>query len=140
MQIAVHTLVFDKGRILAFEVEPGLYRLPKALLRDSETLANAATRSLKKEAGITARQIQFVGIYDALDRNPVGREIAAVVLAQFWQLIDPSNPLEFTWVENFTTVPFICDQNLILREQGVFAPCSGRLAPFQLVKTNAESI
>ena len=134
MQVAVHALVFDKGRVLAFEQEPGLYRLPKALLREKETLADAAARSLKKEAGITARQLQYVGIYDALDRNPAGREIAAVLLAQFWQFADPGNPPELTWVENFTSVPFVCDQNLILREQGIFAPCSGRLAPFQLVK------
>ena len=134
MQVAVHALVFDKGRVLAFEQEPGLYRLPKALLREKETLADAAARSLKKEAGITARQLQYVGIYDALDRNPAGREIAAVLLAQFWQFADPGNPPKVTWVENFTSVPFVCDQNLILREQGIFAPCSGRLTPFQLVK------
>jgi ADP-ribose pyrophosphatase YjhB (NUDIX family) len=134
MQIAVHALVFDKGRVLAFEQEPGLYRLPKALLREKETLADAAARSLKKEAGIAARQVQFVGFYDALDRNPSGREVAAVLLAQFWRFIDPEDPPELSWVKDFTQVSFVCDQNLILREQGIFAPCSGRLAPFQLVK------
>ena len=136
MQIAVHTLVFDKGRVLAFEQEPDLYRLPKALLRDTETLADAAVRSLKKEAGITARQIQFVGIYDGLNRNPAGREIAAVLLARFW-LQDAGTHPDVRWVDGFNSVAFVCDQNLILREQGVFAPLSGRLTPFELVKASA---
>jgi len=139
MRVAVYALVFDKSRVLAFEKDSGLYSLPKTILRERETLADAAARSLKKEAGIIARQIQFVGIYDAPSREPAFREIATVVLARFWRREEllPDKAPELHWVENFNEASFVEDQNLILQEQGIFAPLSGRLVPFELVKASA---
>ena len=139
MQIAVHALVFDKGCVLSLKPEgAGFYRLPKALLRDGETLVDAAKRSLKKEAGIEATALQFVGIYDALDRNPFGRELAAVVLAQQWRdVVERSKDQDICWVANFKTVPWIFDHVQILAEQEIFAPLSHRQAPLELVRADA---
>jgi ADP-ribose pyrophosphatase YjhB (NUDIX family) len=139
MQIAVHALVFDKGRVLALKPDgAGLYRLPKALLRDGETLVEAAKRSLKKEAGIEATGLQFVGIYDALDRNPLGREVAAVLLAQSWrETAEKGEGAGVCWVADFKGAPWIFDHVQILAEQEIFAPLSHRQAPLELVKADA---
>ena len=139
MQIAVHALVFDKGRVLALKPEDAaLYRLPRTLLRDNETLVDAAKRSLKKEAGIEATALQFVGIYDALDRNPFGRELAAVVLAQQWrEVAEKGKDASVCWVADFKTVPWIFDHVQILAEQEIFAPLSHRQAAMELVKPDA---
>lgn len=139
MQIAVHTLVFDKGCVLSLKPEgAGLYRLPKALLRDGETLVDAAKRSLKKEAGIEATALQFVGIYDALDRNPFGRELAAVVLAQQWrEVAEGTKDLGVCWIAEFKTVPWIFDHAEILAEQEIFASLSHRQTSLELVKADA---
>jgi len=127
MRIAVYILVFDKGRVLALKEDANLYRLPKAILRQEETMASAAQRGLRKETGIEAAELHFTGIYDALDRNPHCREIGAVLLARWWR--DP--PLsrethEIHWVENFASALFAGDQNVMLSEQGIFAPLSSR--------------
>ena len=139
MWIAVHALVFDKGRVLAIKPEGAdPYRLPKALLRDGETLVDAAKRSLKKEAGIEATDAHFVGIYDALDRNPLGRELAAVVLARQWrEVAEKAKDPDVCWVADFKTVSWIFDHVQILAEQEIFASLSHRQPPLELVKADA---
>ena len=136
MQIAVHTLVFDKGCVLSLKPEgAGFYRLPKALLRDGETLVDAAQRSLKKEAGIVDADLHFVGIYDALDRNPLGREVAAVLLARSWR--EAEQDKDVCWVADFKAAPWMFDHVQILAEQEIFASLSRRQGPLELVKADA---
>jgi ADP-ribose pyrophosphatase YjhB (NUDIX family) len=142
MRIAVHALVFDKGRVLAVKGEgTELYSLPKALLKERETLASAAKRALKKETSIIATEpeLQFVGIYDAVDRYPLCREVAAVLLARSWRELpaDASNPKDDCWVPDFRSAPWAFDYAQILAEQGVFAPLSKRTSLFEMVKTDA---
>jgi ADP-ribose pyrophosphatase YjhB (NUDIX family) len=129
MRIAVYPLVFDKGAVLALVAAPECFRLPAAVLRESETIEEAAKRALKKEAAIDGLECQFVGIYDSIDRNPLMREIAAVVLVRSWKhspIVDGRIP-ETDWLLTFNQRKFLFDQNIILLEQGIFAPLSKKV-------------
>jgi ADP-ribose pyrophosphatase YjhB (NUDIX family) len=138
MRIAVHALVFDKDRVLAIKGEgETLYRLPKAILREEEILADAARRGLKKEAGIEALSIQFVGIYDALDRIPSSREIAAVLLVRLWRP-NPTVQTGVHWLERSQDGLFDFDHASILAEQRMFAPLSVKL-PLVLTPETASA-
>ena len=142
MRIAVHALVFDKNSVLAVRPEGAeLLSLPKVFLREGETLASAAKRALRKETNIivTEPELQFVGIYDAVDRCPLCREVAAVLLARSWREApaDTLNLKSDCWVPDFLTAPWAFDYAQILTEQGLFAPLSRRMSPFDMTKTDA---
>jgi ADP-ribose pyrophosphatase YjhB (NUDIX family) len=139
MQLAVNILVFDQGRLLALKAkEEGFYCLPKAYLRSDETLVQAAKRGLRKETGIDAADLHFVGIYDALSRNPAYREIAAVLLARSWHEVpgEEDRQAKIHWIHDLGK-PFILDQAQMLTEQRMFAPLSRRVLPPVIVRTDA---
>jgi len=133
MRIAVYPLVFDKGALLALIAAPDCFRLPAAVLRDNETIEEAAKRALKKEAAIDGLECQFVGIYDSIGRNPLMRELAAVVLVRSWKhspIVEGRIP-ETDWLISFNEKKFLFDQNIILMEQGIFAPLSRRVVAIE---------
>lgn len=134
MQIAVHPLVFDNGAVLAIPESGGLYRLPKAILRNSESLADAAKRALTNDTPVDGILCQFVGIYDAVNRIPAGRELAAVILVRSWRWRPESAGTlpSVCWLKDFSQEEFVYDQNIILTEQGIFAPLSACFTVQQL--------
>ena len=138
MLIAVHPLVFDKDCVLAVRGKNGLWRLPTAILRDDETLVDAAKRSLLKETEVEALSLCFSGIYDAVDRHPNGREVAAVMMVQAWRENKPEVSTKDTaWIGNYKDTPLALDHNFILDEQGIFARLSSKVLPFELRNKNA---
>jgi ADP-ribose pyrophosphatase YjhB (NUDIX family) len=141
MQIAVHPLVFNKDCVLAVKGKDGLWRLPKAILREGETLVEAAKRGLLKEAGVEALCLCFSGIYDAVDRSPNGRELAAVMMVQAWRENKPEElQKEIAWIGNYKETPLALDHNFILDEQGIFSRLSSKVLPFEARNKNAQPV
>lgn len=54
----------------------GLYALPGGFPEMDELLADAAHRELKEETGIAGIELKQLGTFDAVDRDPRGRNIS----------------------------------------------------------------
>ena len=66
----------------------GCWALPGGKLGEGETLEEAAYRELYEETGVDVTRLQFVGLFDAPDRDPRGRYISAAYLATIPYMTD----------------------------------------------------
>jgi len=55
----------------------GSWALPGGFLDMDETLEAAARRELDEETGVAVGKLTFLGLFDAVDRDPRGRAISA---------------------------------------------------------------
>lgn len=71
----------DRTKILLvqrkFDPYKGLWATPGGFIEMDETLEEAARRELLEETGLTVDHLVFVGMYDAVDRDPRGRTLTA---------------------------------------------------------------
>ncbi len=58
----------------------GSWALPGGYMEIDESLVDCARRELAEETGVTASELQLVGVYDALDRDPRGRTLTVAYL------------------------------------------------------------
>ncbi len=63
------------------------WAFPGGFMDMDETLETAAYRELKEETHITVTELQHLGIYDAISRDPRGRTISAVYYKQVEECI-----------------------------------------------------
>src|SRR5262249_54288953 len=59
----------------------GSWAFPGGFMDMDETLETAARRELKEETGLAIGRLEFLGVYDAIGRDPRGRTISAAFLA-----------------------------------------------------------
>ena len=97
-----------KRRLTPFE---GCWALPGGFMDIDETLADAAARELEEETGITGVPLRQLRVFDAPGRDPRGRTISVVFLADIgdrpkpragddaaearWHLLDRLPPVAF---------------------------------------------
>jgi 8-oxo-dGTP diphosphatase len=137
--IVVNVLVFDQaGRVLVFKRKDDpfkdKYALPGGAVHKDELLADAAKRKLKELTGIEAITLRFVGLYDALDRDPRARVIATAFLAALWRG-EPragAGTDGVFWVEGDADLAF--DHAQILAEQQMFKQLSKKVPAFELLR------
>ncbi|MDB4987092.1 MAG: hydrolase [Myxococcaceae bacterium] len=67
----------------------GSWALPGGFVEVDETLADAARRELQEETGLRVEQVEQVGVYDAIDRDPRERILSVLHLA-FIELAEPA--------------------------------------------------
>ncbi|MGW4802975.1 NUDIX domain-containing protein [Kitasatospora sp. NPDC004272] len=75
-----HVLLIERGH----PPYQGLLALPGGHVDSGETALQAAARELLEETGIrvSTEDLTFIGLYDALDRDPRGRYVGAAYLAE----------------------------------------------------------
>jgi 8-oxo-dGTP diphosphatase len=141
--IVVNILVFDQERVLVFKRrdEPfkDRFALPGGPLLKDELLEHAAKRKLKEQTGIEAVTVRFVGIYDALGRDPRSRVISATFLASLWRGEPKAGAATagVYWVRDWEREDFAFDHGTILLEQAMFKKLSVKVKPFELLRPNA---
>lgn len=59
----------------------GYWAFPGGFMNMEETAEECAVRELKEETGLTVKQIQQIGAYSKVDRDPRGRTISIAYLA-----------------------------------------------------------
>lgn len=59
----------------------GCWAFPGGFMNMEETAEECAVRELKEETGLTVNQIQQIGAYSKVDRDPRGRTISIAYLA-----------------------------------------------------------
>lgn len=59
----------------------GCWAFPGGFMNMEETAEECAVRELKEETGLTVKQIQQIGAYSKVDRDPRGRTISIAYLA-----------------------------------------------------------
>lgn len=59
----------------------GCWAFPGGFMDMEETAEECAVRELKEETGLTVKQIQQIGAYSKVDRDPRGRTISIAYLA-----------------------------------------------------------
>lgn len=59
----------------------GYWAFPGGFMNMEETAEECAVRELKEETGLTVKQIQQIGAYSKVDRDPRGRTISITYLA-----------------------------------------------------------
>lgn len=59
----------------------GCWAFPGGFMNMEETAKECAVRELKEETGLTVKQIQQIGAYSKVDRDPRGRTISIAYLA-----------------------------------------------------------
>lgn len=59
----------------------GCWTFPGGFMNMEETAEECAVRELKEETGLTVNQIQQIGAYSKVDRDPRGRTISIAYLA-----------------------------------------------------------
>lgn len=59
----------------------GNWAFPGGFMNMEETAEECAVRELKEETGLTVKQIQQIGAYSKVDRDPRGRTISIAYLA-----------------------------------------------------------
>ncbi|WP_416898335.1 MAG: NUDIX domain-containing protein [Minwuia sp.] len=59
------------------------WALPGGFLDPDETIETCAARELAEETGVTAHDLQLVGVYSEPDRDPRGRTVSVAFLARF---------------------------------------------------------
>ncbi len=82
LSLAVDGIVYDEGegKILLvkrkFPPFEGFLALPGGFVGENEKLEEAVVREVTEEAGIRARVVSQVGIYDDIGRDPRGRVVS----------------------------------------------------------------
>lgn len=59
----------------------GYWAFPGGFMNMEETAEECAVRELKEETGLTVKQIQQIGAYSKVDRDPRGRTVSIAYLA-----------------------------------------------------------
>lgn len=59
----------------------GCWAFPGGFMNMEETAEECAVRELKEETGLTVKQIQQIGAYSKVDRDPRGRTVSIAYLA-----------------------------------------------------------
>ena len=59
----------------------GYWAFPGGFMNMEETTEECAVRELKEETGLTVKQIQQIGAYSKVDRDPRGRTVSIAYLA-----------------------------------------------------------
>lgn len=59
----------------------GCWAFPGGFMNMKETAEECAVRELKEETGLTVKQIQQIGAYSKVDRDPRGRTVSIAYLA-----------------------------------------------------------
>ena len=73
----MYVLLIQRGN----EPYKGYWAFPGGFLNMDETVAHCAERELEEETGIVLTEMQLVGIYSAVERDPRGRVITAAYAA-----------------------------------------------------------
>ena len=73
----MHVLLIQRGN----EPYKGYWAFPGGFLNMDETVARCAERELEEETGIVFSDMQLVGIYSDVERDPRGRVITAAYTA-----------------------------------------------------------
>ena len=73
----IYVLLIQRGN----EPYKGYWAFPGGFLNMDETVAHCAERELEEETGIVLTEMQLVGIYSDVERDPRGRIITAAYTA-----------------------------------------------------------
>ena len=73
----IYVLLIQRGN----EPYKGYWAFPGGFLNMDETVAHCAERELEEETGIVLTEMQLVGIYSDVERDPRGRVITAAYAA-----------------------------------------------------------
>lgn len=80
------------------------WALPGGFVENNELLIEACKRELEEETSlqVDAKHLQFVGVFDQLQRDPRGRNITLAYAAEIWQLQEvkaKDDAKNATWVK-----------------------------------------
>ncbi|MGB0175870.1 MAG: NUDIX domain-containing protein [Owenweeksia sp.] len=96
IMVTVDVVIQKEGEVLLVKRKhapfKGSWALPGGFMEDNEEVLSAALRELKEEtkADLTADTFQFIGFFDAPDRDPRGR----VISFAFGTEINGSTPVQ----------------------------------------------
>lgn len=96
----------------------GCWAFPGGFLNMDETLSQCAARELMEETGLSVPVRQFVGIYDAVNRDPRGRVITVAYMSFYYgDMADAcagDDAAEAQWFPILETPELAFDQQLML--------------------------
>ncbi|MCQ2313093.1 MAG: NUDIX hydrolase [Paludibacteraceae bacterium] len=94
------------------------WAFPGGFLNMDETLAQCAARELMEETGISVPVRQFVGVYDAVHRDPRGRVITVAYMSFFYGKMEDAcagdDAAEAKWFPILETPTLAFDQQQML--------------------------
>ena len=94
------------------------WAFPSGFLNMDETLAQCAARELMEETGLSVPVRQFVGVYDAVNRDPRGRVITVAYMSFFYGKMEDAcagdDAAEAKWFPILETPELAFDQQLML--------------------------
>ena len=130
--LATDCVVFDPlGRVLlirrAHEPRTGKYALPGGFVKLGETVDSACRREVMEETGIEITEINLVGVYSDIDRDPRGHIVSVAFKAELMKEIMPRagrtrkapTGSKHTTLNSNMTTPEFC---LMLRSLGQTRP------------------
>ncbi|MDR6302127.1 NUDIX hydrolase [Mesonia maritima] len=95
------------------------WALPGGFLEKDELLKTGCLRELKEETGLALTEIQQVGIYDKIDRDPRGRTLSVAFTAKLQQKKEVKgndDAEEAEWVSLKEIKKTAFDHNLIISD------------------------
>lgn len=124
--ITVDIAVFDEDKMLTIirgkAPCKGYHALPGGFIDKGEVAEHAAIRELKEETSLTAINVRFLGLYDALDRDPRGQTFGLLFLATLWEgeakAKDDADEIEWLPSGPAGYRPLAFDHNLMISEIG----------------------
>lgn len=95
-KLGVSASIWRDGRVLLVErAKPpkGIWAFPGGHVELGETLEQAVARELQEETGMTADFRGLLGLYDVIRRDESGLVTVHYVIACYWGLAGPEQPM-----------------------------------------------
>jgi 8-oxo-dGTP diphosphatase len=126
--LATDCVVFDRlGRVLLIrrghEPRLGKHALPGGFVKIGETVLSACRREVSEETGIDVAELNLVGVYSDVDRDPRGHIVSVAFMTELTNEPRPSvgsDALSAEWVD-------MRDVDLAFDHAQIFADAKAKL-------------